>query len=260
LRTRQPCFPQTILMAITVAICSSPFAVSHARADGTVTITQAKALAGSISPRDTPGYPITLKSGVNYQLGSDLKVLSGRNAFAHSYRGTIDLAGFTIDGGGTAESLIVSPGWPFKIRNGTITGFSRIVIDGGSLINGGGTNFLSITDVTFTGNGGVARVNNLDDDLGAVFEFRNNIVVSNGFGILCGIYCHIEGNIFANNRGVAVALYSGTVLGNTIISNGTGILGSSASPAGFGNNMIAGNGIQVTNTIPLVPNACRPAC
>ena len=73
-----------------------------AAVDGTIEINHAAALAGSVTPGDTPGYPVELTHGGSYRLTSDL---SGAVQLALGVTDPvwIDLGGFTIDGGGASD-------------------------------------------------------------------------------------------------------------------------------------------------------------
>ena len=74
-----------------------------------------------------------------------------------------------------------------------------------------------------------------------------------------------EHNVIAGNGVIGVLIPSGTVLGNTIMTNGSyGILGSNRAIdiVGVGNNTIGGNGnFQVSGSSMglLRPNVCKPS-
>ena len=73
-----------------------------------VVITQAKAIAGNVTPGDTPGFPVTLSLPGSYLLGSNLAVpanTDGVSITAHDV--TLDLGGFRIYGSGVANKGIV---------------------------------------------------------------------------------------------------------------------------------------------------------
>src|SRR5579864_3177056 len=79
-----------------VALTSLPaFAV-----DGVVLINQANALAGNVTPGDTPGFPVTISQSGSYKLSSNL-VIADPNANGIQITAdnvTIDLNGFSIIG------------------------------------------------------------------------------------------------------------------------------------------------------------------
>src|ERR1700689_5095189 len=77
------------------AISSSLYAV-----DGVVLINQSNAAAGSITPGDAPGFPITISQSGSYKLSSDL-IVPDANTTAIEITAkwvTIDMNGFSIIG------------------------------------------------------------------------------------------------------------------------------------------------------------------
>ncbi|HZO55191.1 MAG TPA: hypothetical protein VFB63_20955 [Bryobacteraceae bacterium] len=108
-------------------LATSVFAV-----DGVVLIDQNRALAGNVTPGDTPGFPVTLSQPGSYRLSGNLSVPSGQNAILIAAQNiTIDLNGFSITtpvqlqiGGaiGIVSNGIALPN-NIKIHNGTIEGF-----------------------------------------------------------------------------------------------------------------------------------------
>jgi hypothetical protein len=100
--------------------------------DGLVLIDQSRALAGSVTAGDTPGFPITISQPGSYRLSGNLTVPSGQRAIVIAAANvSIDMNGFNITtpvqspGGGAIA--IVSDGatapTAFAIRNGRIQGF-----------------------------------------------------------------------------------------------------------------------------------------
>src|SRR5262245_46426655 len=68
--------------------------------DGEVLLSQQAALAGNITPGDTPGYPITISLPGSYKLGSNLNVTAnaGVGISVRASNVTIDFAGFRLSG------------------------------------------------------------------------------------------------------------------------------------------------------------------
>src|SRR3954466_7347380 len=68
--------------------------------DGVVLIDQNRAMAGNVTPGDTPGFPVTLSQPGNYRLVGNLTVAdvdtTGIQIVSDSV--TLDLNGFTISG------------------------------------------------------------------------------------------------------------------------------------------------------------------
>ena len=97
----------SIFAALLAAVAASS-AIPAAAADGEILITQAKALAGNVTPGDTPGYPVTLSKTGSYKLGSNLFPTANTDgiditaAFV-----TVNLNGFALNGGKKAKSGII---------------------------------------------------------------------------------------------------------------------------------------------------------
>jgi hypothetical protein len=236
---------------------------SPAFAEGPIIITQETALKG-ICPGehgDTGGFPITLSchGSKNFRLGSDLRVPANRRAFDSFSNGTLDLGGFTVSGGGSANYFMAQEPINITIKNGTITGFRY----GGIVFQN--TRFdpaaynWTIENVNFINNGGYAiSASGGEYGDGEEFTFRHNVIIGNDRGIFCEQHCVVEGNIISNNKGTAIAIdANGTIIGNTIIDNGVGIAagGQNFGPVYFGANTLTGNQIQTSGggDVPLVP-------
>src|SRR5215208_2216353 len=66
-------------LAGVLAVCTILLHAAPAiAADGPIVITQAKALAGNVTPGDTPGFPVTLSRAGSYILGSNLQASAGK--------------------------------------------------------------------------------------------------------------------------------------------------------------------------------------
>jgi hypothetical protein len=94
-----------------------------------VLITQAKALAGGVTPGDAPGFPVTLSRRGSYRLTSNLTPPGRANAIeVRSPDVTVDLNGFSVIGtfDNTANGIYAWPGGDgdsLTVLNGTIAGF-----------------------------------------------------------------------------------------------------------------------------------------
>lgn len=112
-------FTPTFLGAL-LTLFGIPFlgiGMAHA-GDGRVEINQARALAGGVSPADSPGFPVTLVGNQSYVLTGDLDAGSSSGLALTGTPGnnidnvTIDLNGFTLrgNGQGSTSSGIVMTG------------------------------------------------------------------------------------------------------------------------------------------------------
>jgi len=104
--------------------------------DGVIEINQPKALAGSITAGDNPGFPVFITQPGSYRLTSDLDPpddVDGINIMSPNV--TLDLNGFSIFGGGEMGSSdgIVFSDANIEIRNGTVRGFLHHGIFGASV-------------------------------------------------------------------------------------------------------------------------------
>jgi hypothetical protein len=206
-----------------------------ALAAGEILITQAKALAGNITPGDTAGFPVSLTLPGSYVLASNLTVPAGKNGIGvPSSFVTIDLNGFRMHGGGVAgHGIDGSPdALGATVRNGTITGFTL--------------------------NGINAR--------GAFWEVEDMRLLRNGrHGITCSASCQIESSIVAENRSDGIIISSGLIIGNVIERNSGYGLFTGGGFVGYGNNTFSGNNggeipaNQSGNAFALNPNACSNA-
>ena len=243
------------------ASCMLFFTANASAIDGEVLITQAKALAGNVTKGDAPGFPVTLSLPGSYKLASNLFPGPNENGIiAAASDITIDLNGFVMSGGpagGTKNSLngIIDLGDRLTVRNGTIGAFQTAGISAWNRA------YLMIENMRII-NGGAG----IKNTYGAFTSVQNSVIATNRFtGIECGTFCSIEDNVVSGNGNIGVLIMSGTVLGNTIMANGSyGILGSNRAVdiVGVGNNTIGGNGnFQVSGNSMgfLHPNVCRPS-
>ena len=274
---------------LTLAAALPPAGSAHAA--GEILITQAKALAGNVTPGDAAGFPVSLTRRGTYQLASTL-IASANKAGIHILAPdvTVDLNGFTLHGNDVANNGVVAGQPNATIRNGTITGFrfdgvnasaDFLIVDAMRIVLNG-------QDGVFCADGG---------------QIRNSTVSSNGRqGISCTT-ARVQDNVVQSNAGVGIATSRGSVRGNFVDLNGSGgivivtglaesntvtantgvgIYGSNFSALGnavvgntswgvqsgvfygFGNNfLVNNNGAALENSAnarPLNPNGCDPAC
>jgi hypothetical protein len=246
---------EAALVAV-ISVCSTAPASA-----AVVLITQTKAVNGGI-PGDAAGFPITLQIPGAYRFDTNLTVPAGKTGIlVLSHNVDIDMAGFGLYGANVANFGVASTFGISRIHDGIISNFR---IDG-ILLNGAGGNsnawVVENMQILANGEDGIAA------SASVYSRFLDNSILVNGDdGIFCGAYCHVEGNTIADNGGVgALFVDSGTVLGNSIFSNGShGINdGSPQGNVGYGNNTLSGNnsgGDQVAGGTPLQPNACLPSC
>ena len=125
-----------MLALLLTALSGSVFAV-----DGVILIDQNRALAGSVTPGDFPGFPISITQPGSYRLSGNLtvaaNVINGIEISANNV--TLDLNGFHISGPAPTCATLGDPACTavfgvtsfafnqyktIKVRNGAITGFN----------------------------------------------------------------------------------------------------------------------------------------
>jgi hypothetical protein len=218
-----------------------------------VVITQAKALAGGVTPGDTAGYPVTVSQAGAYVLGSNLNVPSGQIGIVFTAGGvTLDLAGYTLTGGGVANFGIVGNADAGTVRNGTIT---RFKYDGIYTAR----DYWVVEDIRAILNGrtGIALTANLVN--GKSQQVRRSNASDNGYdGIQCGYVCLVESNVVVGNDHNGIN-FNGTAIGNIVTGNTNYGLYSPATSSGYVNNVLIGNGTNVLGINAVHPNYCYPS-
>jgi hypothetical protein len=215
--------------------------------EGAIEISQAKALAGNVTPGDAAGFPVTISRAGSYRLTSNLdRTAAALNVHAIDIQVddvTIDLGGFTILGGavctgfpvtactntGTGIGIAAFNVHGITIRNGVIRGMPG----NGIRVSGDSTH---VSDVTAISNGlnGIEIAGGLVVDSMGVSNFEDGIV---SFG-------SIQRSVARTNRGDGFAGFISQVMNCYASSNGgfglnTGNTGSSR--VGYGGNMFVCN-------------------
>jgi hypothetical protein len=151
-----------------VALCSVAAGGALA-SDGVIEINQVRALAGGVTPGDSPDFPVTIDRPGSYVLTGNLDVQGAPAPYsttaiefvAGAEGATLDLNGFVLvgpRGGPTCPLPCPSTGAGVGIRigadfvsvaNGTVRGFGSNGIDSASSGKGGGT----LADLRVFGNG-----------------------------------------------------------------------------------------------------------
>lgn len=203
--------PATLVVC---AILLSGFATNAFAVDGTILIDQTRALAGNVSPGDSPGFPVTIGRPGSYRLSGNLDVPAGAAGIVLFASGvTIDLNGFQIRGSGTGTGIAaLQSRQAIVVRNGSVTNFER-----GIDLKGVGS---AVHDVTVFGNTSTGI------ELGGAATASGNRVFSNQIGIRADSASIVTGNVLTFNSFLGVRAATGTVIrGNTIFLNGQGANG-----------------------------------
>jgi hypothetical protein len=104
------------------------FAMSpSAYAREVVFITQAKAMAGNVTPGDAPGFPVSITRPGSYRLTSNLRSPSGVAIEIAADNVSLNLNGFSIIGPNvfpSGEAIVGDNHQHVRIYNGSVVGFS----------------------------------------------------------------------------------------------------------------------------------------
>ncbi len=159
--------------------------------------------------------PFTISVSGSYYLTANLNGAGLGGIDINVSNVTLDLMGFTLDGGGSTDSGIYFYG-PINvtIKNGTVTGF------GAGGIYGPSSNYSRVLNVTALSNGSVGN------SYGILLTGNNNrvercIAADNGsYGIYTGYGSTVTDNLAYNNQGGGVSAGNGsTITGNTVYNN-----------------------------------------
>jgi parallel beta helix pectate lyase-like protein len=227
---------QTLRLALPLLLAGH--ATSAYAVDGVVLIDQNRALAGNVTPGDTPGFPVSITQPGSYKLSGNLTVPNSSTSgiVISASNVTIDLGGFAIlgpvvcpgagctgflDGPGGITVAVANSGlvpqYNITIRNGTIQGI------GGSGIQlaGGG---VRVEQIHARGNAVAGiRVVNSTSAAGTCIV-RQNTVENNGFqGISIGgstVNALVVENAARNNSSSGIVLDNGRAVNNLSVANG----------------------------------------
>jgi hypothetical protein len=217
--------------AVFCAMILSGFATNAFAVDGIVLIDQTRALAGNITPSDSPGFPVTISRPGSYRLSSNLDVPAGAAGIILFASGvTIDLNGFQIRGSGAGTGIAgLHARQGIVVRNGSVTNFER-----GIDIKGLGN---EVRDVTAFGNALTAL------EVGAGANVSGSRVFSNGNGIHAEAGSIVSGNTVLFNTGFGLRVRAGSVIrGNSATFNGVGL--EVTCPSAVLGNTLFNNGAQ----------------
>lgn len=212
-----------------------------------ITIDQAKALAGNVTPGDAPGFPVTITQPGSYRLAGNLTVADINLGAIHIQSAgevTLDLGGFVIKGGRCgparcatttnyvhgirAENYYQQVRPRVVIRNGFVTEFGG----DGLWIEGIGSR---LEGVRAEGNG------------------RNGASVKGG---------SVVDSIFVNNLGIGLSTSHGLARGNLIRGNGAAQLHiSDNSVLVTGNTLLGPSPLIASGNTPVISNGdnlCAP--
>ncbi len=217
---------------------------AHARA-GVVAIDQRAALAGRVTPQDTPGFPVTISEPGSYRLTSNLVLPDAAMTAVQITAGnvTLDLNGFsiigpnvctanpitcTIRGGGIGIMAVGDTGVPspanIRVMNGMVRGMGShgirmmgesTVVERVLAVSNGGPGIV-------VGNGSVidseARLSGSGTAIVGL-HVRGCTAANNVFGIFVRPGGVAAGNTAMANEGGGISVTNATATGNTATNN-----------------------------------------
>jgi hypothetical protein len=229
--------------------------------DGVFLIDQNRAMAGGVTPGDTPGFPVTISLSGSYRLSGNLTV-SDKNTTAMEISNsanavTIDLKGFSISGpiscaldinqpgnptvcsGQADDSSIFGPGVGIRsladenltVKNGTIRGMGRF-----ALFQTGGA-YVIIENVHARENalGGIWPSSGTVANSTVTFNGAQGIIINAGVikgtvisrnvgdGVVStGLAISVLDSQVNSNGGFGINFSSGGVVSNSLIHNNAG--------------------------------------
>jgi len=237
-----------------VSVAVLAFLVTSLAAFGQTEFGQAEALAGGVTPGDTPGFPVTLSEPGSYKLTSNLDNIGAAGAVVIEADDVfLDLAGFSIIGSNMGNYTGISAGL-----------VERITVINGTVRDMGGKGMELLTDARVEN---VMIANNGDDGIflvhGRVIDC--SISGNDGNGIQAVLFPSsgvIRGNFIHSNgeRGIYQQYANGgMIIDNHVVGNG-GFGMALAGTTAYGNNVLSynnGGGAQVLGGVQLSNNLCN---
>ena len=216
--------------------------------DGQVAVTQARAMAGGVTPGDTPGFPVSINLPGSYVLASGLTVPDANTTAIeiNASHVTVDLNGFAILGptdcsGGT------EPCADYGIGSGIATGGAarfNITVRGGTIQGMGGmgvhlfgdSHLVEYMHLRSNGAYGVSVGSSADEGASIV---RHNTVQRNGSHGISVDNGIVADNTVNTNGGFGILVEAGLVRNNVVNRNRTGMF--LGSPTIYIGNAMTGN-------------------
>jgi len=213
------------------ALCLAAALLAASGAFAQTTIDQNKALAGSITPGDTPGFPVTISQSGSYKLMSNLTVPAGSNGIVISADNvSIDFNGFTLSGPVDCTGLGAHVTCTGTIGEG-VTGTSNVTNRGGTTLRNG--------TVTGFGSTGIR--------VGREALLQNMRVHGNGGNGLFVVHAAavIDGGVYSFNGGNGISVMSGASLIRNVTASSNRVFGVySQSPSSMTQGAVVFNNGQ----------------
>ena len=224
-------------LLLILGVCAIPLSA----VDGVVLINQNAALAGNVTPGDTPGFPITISAPGSYRLSGNLTVPDANTTAIQvsADNVTIDLNGFSIIGpvvcSGFPVTSCTPAGTGFGIKSGLATNVT--VLNGA--VRGMGALGVSLDESGVRVEGIRATSNGLGG-IAASSGIVSSCEASQNGGVGIANAAVVIGNSVRGNASDGVQIFSGVVTNNFAFKNGgNGIFATFSSITG---NQVRGSG------------------
>ena len=244
--------------------------------DGTILIDQNKAMAGNVTPGDTPGFPVLINLPGSYRLAGNLTVPDANTTaiVIAADHVTIDLNGFAIlgpvncTGGfpctpvGTQPAYGVQAGsdtpaksyYNITVRNGTIQGMGS---DGVHLLG----DSIRVEDLHVRSNGlsGIVVRNTGANRQDNLIVHHNTVQFHSSYGIKTNAGVITDNTVSDSGfEGISVQVGGGTVARNLVSRSSFFGMALTPSVSYYGNTMVDNNGgsLQVGGGINTGQNVC----
>lgn len=269
---------QRLHFVATVAFASAA-AVPAWAVDGVILIDQNKAIAGSVTPGDAPGFPVSINQPGSYKLTGNLAVPNANTTAIeiNASHVTLDLNGFAILGptdcsgnlnpcanAGSGHGITtfhgdnITPAFNITIRNGTIQGMGAA-----GIFLRGDSHLVEYMHVRSNGSGGIS-IRDSDDHGGSIVQHSN--AERNGGNLTSGIFV-ARGLVTHNTADVnmtGISMDTGTASYNVVTRNATfGMFLDAIIPGqagGYFGNSVSGSGLQDVVTLSGWVNAGQNVC
>ena len=242
-----------------VSLSLAALALGPMSAYAQTVITQAKVIAGNVTPGDAPGFPLTISRAGSYKLTTSLTVPDANTTAVQitADNVTLDLNGFGLFGPGvvgTGDGVTAMQS-NITVVNGSVRGMGRV-----GVYLRGNSHRVEKVYVTANGYSGIG--------VGGNSTVRGNTVILNNTSHVSlaaivtlggGFGSSIVDNVINSNTGAGVYASAGTtVTGNTVRGN-TNLGLWMESGVGYGGNVVSGNNsgaAQVSGGVQIASNLC----
>jgi hypothetical protein len=259
IRTTGALFAGVLLMS--AVLPGTAFAV-----DGQIAITQARAMAGGVTPGDAPGFPISINQPGSYVLSGILTVPNADTTAIEitASHVTLDFNGFAILGptdcsGGLNPCAGEGSGFGIRwaggslfnitIRNGTIQGMGA-----GGIELLGDSHLVEYMHVRSNGGSGITIIQSPDSGSSIVQHSTAQRNSGTGIAVTKGIASHNVADVNAG-AGISVGGGGGGVASNNVVTRNN--VGLQVFDASYIGNVLFGNNLNVAGGLNLGQNMCN---